>query len=236
MLFKIKTNYNYKMTLALMFIVSLFSISMINAQGIKRAGMEPDDYIEFEAESFNEQTNTSKREWKLMSKQITSKVRHDHDVNHSNGASKSKYLEILPDMLYEGKGSKVIGKKEAGKTYCNKPCNTAVLSYNVNFKSAGKYYVWIRGFSTSGHDNSIHVGIDGNWPDSGQKLYICEEKMNQWSWSSQQFGNSERCGSRERVFLEIERPGPHKVMFSMREDGFEFDKWVMTKKYTKTPI
>ena len=49
MLFKFKTNYNYKMTLALMFIVSLFSISMINAQGIKRAGMEPDDYIEFDA-------------------------------------------------------------------------------------------------------------------------------------------------------------------------------------------
>jgi hypothetical protein len=30
--------------------------------------------------------------------------------------------------------------------------------------------------------------------------------------------------------LDIENPGLHTVEFSMREDGFEFDKWLMTKE------
>jgi len=31
-----------------------------------------------------------------------------------------------------------------------------------------------------------------------------------------------------KIFLDIEKPGIHTVHFSMREDGFEFDKWLMT--------
>ena len=32
-----------------------------------------------------------------------------------------------------------------------------------------------------------------------------------------------------QIFLDIEKAGVHTIHFSMREDGFEFDKWLMTK-------
>ncbi len=31
-----------------------------------------------------------------------------------------------------------------------------------------------------------------------------------------------------KIYLDIEQPGLHTIEFSMREDGFEFDKWLMT--------
>ncbi len=30
------------------------------------------------------------------------------------------------------------------------------------------------------------------------------------------------------IFLEITEPGLHDIQFSLREDGFEFDKFIMT--------
>ena len=30
------------------------------------------------------------------------------------------------------------------------------------------------------------------------------------------------------LFLKIEKAGEHEIQFSMREDGFEFDQWIMT--------
>lgn len=230
MLLKLKKTPNFQFKIYLIAIISVISFCTVNAQGIKRANMMPDEYIEFEAEDFTEQSNTKKREWKLVTKEITPRVRHDHDPNHSYGASKSKYLELLPDTLYDDNEKKV-----EGKNYSKTPGQLAILSYNVNFKTSGRYYVWVRGFSANGYDNSIHVGVDGEWPESSQKLFMCQDKWNQWAWSSNQFSNSEKCGGKKRIYIDIKKPGPHKIRFSMREDGFEFDKWVMTKKPTIMP-
>jgi len=41
----------------------------------------------------------------------------------------------------------------------------------------------------------------------------------------------EHCGIEERIFLVIDEPGIHTISFSMREYGFEFDKWIMSKTY-----
>jgi hypothetical protein len=37
----------------------------------------------------------------------------------------------------------------------------------------------------------------------------------------------------ELIYLEIAETGTHEIQFSMREDGFEFDKFVLTKAYEK---
>ena len=258
MLLHIKIFPNYKLSLVLTSLIVMFGFSLCNAQGgvkrvssisntqggvqkvssvsnteggVQRVGMEPDEYFEFEAENFDKQTETSKRSWHLVTKDKTPKVRKDPDEVHLEGASKSSYLELLPDTLYNGNEKKV-----DGKNYSKTPGALAVLTYNVNFKTAGRFYVWVRGLSTGDEDNSLHVGIDGYWPDSGQKLYICEGNRNKLSWTSHQFNKSERCGSSERIFIEVKKPGPHKIMFSMREDGFEFDKFALTKKFTKQPM
>ena len=111
----------------------------------------------------------------------------------------------------------------------------AILSYDVNFKTAGRYYVWVRAFSTDGNDNSIHVGLNDEWPETGNKLFICEDLFNKWSWSSTKFNGTERCVSKKRVYIDVEEPGFQKVMFSMLEDGFEFDKFLLTKNQFYKP-
>jgi hypothetical protein len=74
------------------------------------------------------------------------------------------------------------------------------------------------------------VGIDGDWPASGQRLQWCEGK-NTWTWDSKQRTQEVHCGVPELIYLEIYKPGEHEIQFSMREDGFEFDKFVLTKAY-----
>ncbi len=87
--------------------------------------------------------------------------------------------------------------------------------------------MWVRAFSTGSEDNGLHVGIDGEWPDSGQRLQWCEGKHT-WRWESKQRTEKQHCGEAHKIFLDIKRPGEHVISFSMREDGFEFDKWLMT--------
>lgn len=214
----------------LMFVIGTLSFMTISAQNIRKVVSKVDDFKMVEAEKFDNQTLDSKRSWHLVSTNKTPKVRKDKDPNHSKGASGLTYLELLPDSLYDDNEKKV-----DGKNFSRSPGKMAVLSYDVNFNTSGKYYVWIRGYATNGYDNSIHVGIDGKWPESSQKMYICDKKMNKWSWTSKQFINDENCRSTKRIFFNIKKPGTHKVMFSMREDGFEFDKFAITKQAQKMP-
>ena len=103
----------------------------------------------------------------------------------------------------------------------------AVLHYKVHFSTPGRYYVWVRAYSTGSEDNGLHVGIDGTWPESGQRLQWCDGKRS-WRWESKQRTQKEHCGEPYKIYLDIENPGEHTIEFSMREDGFEFDKWLMT--------
>ena len=103
----------------------------------------------------------------------------------------------------------------------------AVLTYLVHINTPGRYYVWVRAYSTGSEDNGLHVGLDGTWPASGQRLQWCEGKRS-WRWESKQRTQKVHCGEPHKIYLDIETPGLHTIAFSMREDGFEFDKWLMT--------
>jgi len=59
----------------------------------------------------------------------------------------------------------------------------AVLTYNVHFSTPGRYYVWARAYSTGSEDNGLHVGLNGDWPASGQRMQWCQGKNN-WRWES----------------------------------------------------
>ncbi len=186
--------------------------------------------IVIEAENFTRQEKQATRSWYLVTNKITPKVKKDPDHSHSSGASGLSYLELLPDTWYNKKQKKVVGKN-----FSRTPGEMAVLNYEINFKEKGRYYVWVRAFANNGFDNSIHVGVDGKWPTNAKMLYLCEDKMNKWSWSSSQFVEEERCTSKRRIYIDIDKPGKHNVMFSMREDGFEFDKWMLTKQENIIP-
>ena len=80
---------------------------------------------------------------------------------------------------------------------------------------------------TGSEDNGLHVGIDGKWPSSGARLQFTG-RHGQWQWDSRQRTDKVHTGVLGQIWLDVEKPGLHTIMFSMREDGFEFDKWLIT--------
>ena len=184
---------------------------------------EVDGLVAVEAEHFFKQELKDVRAFYMTNSDETPKFDPDGDPAHVGGASNGAYLEILPDTR-RNHGQKLI----PGVNFTNEPGKVAVVSYNVNFTNVGRYYVWVRAYSTNSEDNGLHVGIDGEWPDSGQRLQWCEGK-HQWWWESKQRTAKVHCGVPHQIFLDVATPGEHTIHFSMREDGFEFDKWLMTR-------
>ncbi len=178
--------------------------------------------VAVEAEHFLWQEKAEKRQWYRVTDNVAPALQPDGDDNHAAAASGNAYLEILPDTR-RTHNDKLIH----GENFTNKPGEMAIVNYRVWFNTPGRYYVWVRAFSTGPEDNGIHVGLDGMWPESGARMQWCEGK-NAWRWESKQRTEANHCGEPQKIFLDIPSTGWHTVSFSMREDGFEFDKWLLT--------
>lgn len=191
---------------------------------------EVNGMVAIEAEFFYQQTATDLRQWTMTHQQNVPKVKLDADEAHIAGASYNAYLEILPDTRATHDHTLI-----AGENFSNEPGKLAVISYNVNINKPGRYYVWARAYSTGTEDNGVHVGLDGTWPEHGQRMQWCEGK-NTWTWESKQRTEKQHCGVSHEIYLDIEKAGIHDIQFSMREDGFELDKFILTndKNYRPT--
>jgi len=183
-----------------------------------------DGTVAVEAEYFYKQSHSDIRQWYRTSKDAFPDAGRDEDPPHLTGASNGAYLEILPDTRVTHEDTLI-----SGENFSNEPGKLAVLHYKIHFNKPGKYYVWVRAFSTGSEDNGVHVGLDGRWPESGRRLQWCEGKES-WYWESKQRTEEVHCGEPYKIFLEIDKPGLHEIMFSLREDGFEFDKFVITQE------
>ncbi len=178
--------------------------------------------VAVEAEHFYKQTKTEKRSWHITSSRELPDVKPDGDPGHVGGASGGAYVECLPDTR-RTHDDKLI----PGDNFSNTPGALAVLHYKVNFQTPGRYYVWARAYSAGPEDNGLHVGLDGQWPESGRRLQWCEGK-NGWRWESKQRTEAAHCGEPHKIHLDVATAGEHELMFSMREDGFEFDRFLLT--------
>ncbi|MDV7139075.1 hypothetical protein R3X28_09320 [Maribacter sp. TH_r10] len=185
--------------------------------------IEQDDLIIVEAEDFYKQSKSNKRQWYRTTLDYAPVVGQDDDKNHSQSASGNTYIELLPDSRVTH-GDELI----RGENFSNKAGEMAVVHYKVKINTPGRYYVWVRAFSTGSEDNGLHVGINGEWPAHGQRMQWCEGK-NQWTWASRQRTKEDHCGIPHEIYLDITAKGIHDIQFSMREDGFEFDKFILTK-------
>lgn len=176
--------------------------------------IEANGFVEVEAEHYIEQSKTEKRRWEKITLQTPD--------NHAQSAGKNTYLECLPDTRITHDD-----KLTNGENFSNKAGEMAVVSYKINFTTTGRFYVWVRAYSTGSEDNGIHVGIDNQWIESGQRMQWCEGK-NAWTWASKQRTEKNHCGEPFKIYLDIDKTGEHLIQFSMREDGFEFDKFILT--------
>ncbi|MHA7055931.1 DUF5060 domain-containing protein [Aquimarina sp. M1] len=188
--------------------------------------LEENGIVAVEAEHFESQSKTDKREWYFQDGTVSTPT-PDPDPSHHTDASGDGYLEILPDTRVTHDDPLV-----NGESFSNTPGVLGVLDYKVKFTTPGRYFVWVRLYSTGSEDNGIHVGIDGTWPASGQRMQWCAGK-NQWTWESKQRTDANHCGEAQKIYLDVPTAGIHTISFSMREDGVEIDKFVLSQSYTK---
>lgn len=190
---------------------------------------EKEGILAVEAEHFFQQSLTDIRKWYIYSQEQQPKLEPDIDGFHGNQASRNGYIELLPDSR-ENHDDKLVQEEN----FTNSPGAMAVLHYKVKINTPGRYYVWVRAFSTGTEDNGLHVGFDNTWPEHGQRMQWCEGKNN-WTWGSRQRTKEEHCGIAKEIYLDIDEAGVHDIQFSMREDGFEFDKFILTQDIDYIP-
>ena len=193
-----------------------------------KAFEEKEGFLEVEAEAFHYNSNNeSPRKWYIQSQE--SQAPFSNTTNHAASASGKAYIEALPDTRVTHDDSLI-----QGENFFPVPGTGGVVSYKVNINNPGTYYVWVKAYSSGPEDNGIHVGLDGIWPDSGQRVQLCKGKK-KWTWSSAQRVPENHCGSPQTITLNFEKPGEHIISFSMREDGFELDKWILAKDKSFVP-
>jgi len=183
---------------------------------------EQNGLLVVEAEDFARQSHDSIRRWYLTTTHDAPTGMRDSDENHAATASGNAYLEILPDTRKDH-GERLI----QNENFTEDPGRMAVLYYPVYFNTPGRYYVWGRACPTGSEDNGLHVGLDGQWPASGMRMQWIT-KRNAWHWDSKQRTQQAPTGVKYRIYLDVTEPGYHTVLFSMREDGFELDRWLMS--------
>ena len=196
-----------------------------------------DDVIAVEAEHHASQTRDRVRMWVELHK---SGEIPEADEDHAEGfgdpqtwvrsahaaatsASGKHFLRALPDTRKTHDDRLV-----RGENFFPEPGQAGVLSYRVAFPRAGRYYVWVRAFSTGTEDNGLHVGLNDDWPESGQRMQWCKGK-NAWTWACAQRTEEVHCGVPMQIWLDVPDAGVHTVRFSVREDGFAFDKFLLTR-------
>ncbi len=185
---------------------------------------EKDGFLEIEAEAFHYNSNNgTKRDWYVRSEKNEVPFTGESITNHSDVASGNAYIESLPDTRVTHADPLL-----HGENFFPIAGVGGIVSYKVKINNPGNYFVWVSAFSSGTEDNGVHIGIDETWPESGARIQWCEDK-NQWKWSSAQRLPENHCGTSNTIFLNFPKTGEYIVSFSMREDGFEMDRFILTK-------
>jgi hypothetical protein len=190
---------------------------------------EKNGLVAVEAEFFYKQSNSYVRQWYITSKGNLPDSAPNPDEAHVSGSSNNAYVEVLPDTRVTDKDELI-----PGENFSNEPGKLAVIHYKVKINATGRYYVWVRCYSSGAEDNGLHVGFNGTWPDHGQRMQWCDGK-NKWTWAGSQRTETVHCGVPKEIYLDIDKAGIYDIQFSMREDGFEFDKFLLTKDINYIP-
>ena len=106
--------------------------------------------------------------------------------------------------------------------------NSPRLDYKVNFDRTGTYFVWVRGHAIAGlrgTSDSIHIGLNGEAIASSDRITGFTAG---YDWT-----NSTMDGV--GATIEVTELGEHTINAWMREDGFTFDKLILTPVETFIP-
>lgn len=202
--------------------------SITSVRGAGPIAVEKDGVVTIEAESFSGQTKSDERAWHVTSSKQAPDIAPDGDPAHPDGASGGAYIEVLPDTRRSA-ADKLIN----GENFMNKGGEMAVLSYPIQISTPGRYYVWVRAYSTNSEDNGLHFGLDGGWPESGARWQTV--KKDGWHWDCKQRTDDVPTGVPMQLWLDIDKAGDHELLMSMREDGSEVDQIILARLHDFLP-
>ncbi len=180
--------------------------------------------VRVEAENY-----TSKNDaWMITSPGDIPDITPDPDGPHNESASGDANVELLPDTRVTHEDPIL-----QGQNYWNQPGTGPRLDYTFHIPEAGRYYVFVKAYSSGTEDNGIHVGLNNTTPESGARIQLCSGKNN-WTWSSAQRTDENHCGVTKTIWLDFTEPGTNTVSFYAREDGFELDQFLLLKENNPT--
>ncbi|MBC2709792.1 MAG: hypothetical protein HGJ94_01890 [Desulfosarcina sp.] len=180
-----------------------------------------------EAENYHSKANTGVRNWYVFPRSSSSPT-PDPDGPHTSGAGNGKYVEALPDTRVTHSDP-----LQQNVNFFKSGSNAPRMNYRVRINSAGRYYIRGRSIWTGTEDNGVHFGYDNKWPLSGTAAQWCGD-WHKWQWSGNRRTASNHCGIKNALYLDLSA-GDHTIMIAMREDGFELDRFVLTKSSTYFP-
>lgn len=92
----------------------------------------------------------------------------------------SQHSWELAENNFASGGLAVTAQPNVG-TVNDVPEQGPVLAYPIRVGSEGTYYVHVRCFAAGDIDHSVHVGLDGSWPETAQHVTV--EETLQWAWA-----------------------------------------------------
>jgi|GEM_PF-2346984 len=102
----------------------------------------------------------------------------------------------------------------------------ARLDYQVNFTTTGTYYIWVRGNSSGGGDDSVHASLNDQVIDTADRITVSNN--GNWSWSRNTMDSAV-------ATLEVPTAGLHTFNLYMREDGASVDRIILSTDNSFSP-
>ncbi len=183
---------------------------------------ELNGHVVVEAEHFVRQTRDVIRRWFINGGGYVPTTKPDPDPVMVTDASNGMYVEALPDTFVH-QGERAVDGTNIGLA----PGSMAVLHYPVHFTLPGRYYIWTRMRSNDDEDNTFNAGIDDTWPASARCLQFPKLKK-EWWWGGVIRDARGPQYPHHRAYLDVPAAGVYTIMYSMREDGSELDKFMLT--------
>jgi hypothetical protein len=151
-------------------------------------------------------------------------VHYDNKFKAANG---DDWVQVGPTGGFTGTAGMQALPNNNNNSYTPPGYSTKAprLDFNVNLVKTGTYYVWVLGYGANGNDDSCNAGLDG------QEIATCDNMSgwnNQYRWSN---GTSDG----PRSTFDVSSTGVHTLNIYQREDGFIFERALLTTNPNYTP-